>query len=74
MEPRRDRTFDELCTTWARGHEALQDLAVRTDAGFADEARFVHPVAGPMTLADALRMLEVHLARHERQIRRLISG
>ncbi len=29
---------------------------------------FRHPIAGPLTTAHALRMLEVHLDRHIRQI------
>ncbi|NNK61829.1 MAG: hypothetical protein HKO98_01365, partial [Gemmatimonadetes bacterium] len=37
-------------------------------------AVFVHPVSGPLTTRQAIRMLRVHLTRHERQIRRILRA
>jgi hypothetical protein len=37
-------------------------------------AVFEHPVSGPMTVRQAVCMLEVHMERHIRQIHRLKKG
>jgi hypothetical protein len=71
MVPRGERSLDELRGEWDENFRRLRDYAAGLDREGVQRAVFRHPVAGPITLAQALRLDRVHLARHARQIRRL---
>jgi hypothetical protein len=63
--------LDELRERWEENHGRLRQYLVGLDSAAARRAIFRHPVAGPLTVHQALRMLEVHLDRHTRQIQAL---
>jgi DinB superfamily len=56
---------------WNENHEWLRGYVTELDSADLAPAVFHHPVAGPLTVAQAVRMLGVHLVRHARQIDRL---
>lgn len=70
MEPSGSRTLDEVRTMWDENQvwlrACLEALHHRRERG----AVFRHPVTGPLTARQALRLMEVHLLTHSRQIRR----
>jgi hypothetical protein len=68
LEPRGSRPLEELRAQWEANHELLRNWIESSDPFTLARPLFVHPVAGPMTTTEALRMLEVHLDRHVRQI------
>lgn len=68
MLPTGARTLDDLRQAWEAHHGQLRALIERGDRTLTRGAIFRHPVAGPLTLRQALLMLEVHLDRHTRQI------
>lgn len=68
MSPSGQITIPELRERWASNHARLRAWTVSTDGPKPALPLFVHPVAGPMTTIEALKMLEVHLDRHTRQI------
>lgn len=73
MVPRGGRTLDELRAMWDDTHRRLRDYVDSLDADGLRRATFRHPVSGPLTVGQAVRMLDVHLRRHEKQVRRLAA-
>lgn len=67
MDPEGSTPLGELAPRWRTSQERLADI-VRTVDDPVRDAVFRHPVAGPMTPAQAVRMLEAHQRRHTRQI------
>jgi len=67
MVPEGERDFESLRDAWDENHRALREHL----ATLEDLDRFVaeHPIAGPMTAAQLLAMLDVHVRHHVRQIR-----
>ncbi|MBT8402296.1 MAG: DinB family protein [Gemmatimonadetes bacterium] len=73
--PRKPRcSFDELRAAWEESHRGLRRHVIAEGEGRISGAVFVHPVSGPLTTRQAIRMLRVHLTRHERQIRRILRA
>lgn len=66
--PEGTRSVGYLWEQWEASHAALRRWVEASDTRVRQHALFSHPVAGPMTMADTLRMLDVHLDRHIRQI------
>ena len=60
----------ELRERWDGHLHWLRTYAGGLEAGGEHRAVFQHPVAGPITLAQALRMACLHLGVHRRQIRK----
>jgi hypothetical protein len=73
MLPKGDRALERLRADWEANHRLLTEWIEASDPRAVDRPLFAHPVAGAMTTAEALRMLEVHLDRHIRQIRAIIG-
>jgi len=76
MVPKGGRSLGELRQLWDESQEWLQAYAGQLDSRGLRRAVFVHPVAGPLTLEQAVRMNQIHIAGHARQIealRRLLS-
>jgi hypothetical protein len=73
MLPEGDRDLAGLGVDWEAGHAELRRWLESSDPAIVARPLFVHPVAGPMTTAQSLRMLEVHLDRHLRQIRSILK-
>lgn len=71
MVPRGGRTLHELRTMWDENLDGLRALINRLDDAGARRAVFYHPVTGPLNVEHALRLDQIHLAAHARQIRRL---
>lgn len=69
MIPRGELALPELGVRWEANHRQMRQWITTADPAQLDQPLFRHPVAGPMTIAQSLRMLEVHLDRHTRQIR-----
>lgn len=74
MTPSGGRSFAELRAAWEESHRGLRRHVVAEGEGKISGAVFVHPVSGPLTTRQAIRMLRVHLERHERQIRRILRA
>lgn len=71
MRPVGGRTLQELGASWKENHSCLRTFVAALDTSGAKRAIFRHPVAGPISVNQGLLMLELHLDRHIRQIRRL---
>ncbi len=63
----------ELQGQWESNHHQLRAWVTASDRRELETPRFLHPIAGPMSAVQSLRMLEVHLDRHARQIKALIK-
>ncbi|NWJ40629.1 MAG: DinB family protein [Geothrix sp.] len=59
----------ELRDRWDATHRWLRAYAEGLPPGGAGRAVFSHPVCGPITLSQALRMDRLHLEIHARQIK-----
>jgi hypothetical protein len=68
LEPQGRWPMEELRARWEANHGQLRRWITSSEPSVLARPLFVHPVAGPMTTTEALRMLEVHLDRHVRQI------
>lgn len=68
MLPTGERSLAELREQW-EGHARWLRAFVETQgATRAQEACFLHPVSGPLTLAQALRLAVLHLRTHRLQL------
>ena len=73
MLPKNGLSLNALRMQWEANHDRLRGWIEASDRRRLRDPLFVHPVAGPMTMLQSFRMLEVHLDRHTRQIRALAS-
>lgn len=73
MLPTGQRSLAELRATWDGHVRWLRAFVEEAEEDAYDQAFFTHPVAGPITLAQALRMDLLHLQTHRKQIARLRS-
>jgi DinB superfamily len=71
MIPQGDRSLGELRRLWDESQEWLRAYIDRLDRRGFRRAVFEHPVAGPLSVKQALHMGQVDLDTHVRQIRRL---
>ena len=71
MIPQGDRSLGELRRLWDENQEWLRAYIEGLDSRGFRRAVFEHPVAGPLSVPQALHMGQVHLDTHVRQIRRL---
>jgi hypothetical protein len=69
MLPTGTRSLAELRAHWDENSGWIASYAARITALGADPAVFSHPVIGPMTFTQSLRLRRAHLDRHMRQIR-----
>jgi hypothetical protein len=73
MVPTGSASLAALRRQWDENHQWLRayvDGLARDDFG---KAVFAHPIAGPLTVEQAIRMDLVHLETHTRAIRRLVA-
>ena len=73
MLPTGQRSLAELRATWDGHVRWLRAFAEEAEEEALGQAFFIHPVAGPITLAQALRMDLLHLQTHGQQIAKLRS-
>lgn len=73
MNPTGQATLAGLRREWDEHLRWLRSYAREFDADGRRRAVFLHPVAGPITLVQALRMNLLHLRTHQRQIRRRLA-
>jgi hypothetical protein len=71
MLPAGNLSLADLRDRWESNHRHLRGYVLGLDRAAQKRAVFRHPITGPITVRGALRMLDVHLERHARQIRRL---
>lgn len=74
MLPRGMADLVELRRAWDENLAWLRSYAASQDAAGLRRAVFFHPVAGPLTLAQALRMGRLHLGIHTTQIHRILAA
>jgi hypothetical protein len=73
MLPTGTMPLAEIRSQWDETLRWLRSYTAGLDPDGHRRAVFVHPVAGPITLTQALRMDRLHLDRHIRQIRQIRS-
>lgn len=73
MEPKGATSLAELRLRWDQSQAWLRRYADSVEPNGSDAAVFRHPVAGPMTLEQTLRMARTHVSLHTEQIQRLRS-
>ena len=71
MLPTGTTSLAEVRRTWDAHLTWLRAFQEDAGAGSGEKAFFTHPVAGPISLVQALRMDLLHLGTHRRQIARL---
>lgn len=72
MLPQGGRNLAELRAMWDENHAWMERYLAEYDEAASRSAVFRHPVAGPLTADQAMRMARVHLERHIGQIRRIL--
>ena len=71
MVPQGGRGLSELRRLWDESQQWLRSCIAHLGPGAGQKAVFEHPIAGPLTVSQAVRMGQVHVDGHVRQIRRL---
>lgn len=71
MVPRGQRSLAELRRLWDENQEWLRSCIARLGPNGIGRAICEHPVAGPMSVEQAVRMGQAHIEGHVRQIRTL---
>jgi hypothetical protein len=74
MLPTGQASLAEVRAAWDENLRWLHAYVAGLAPGDGGRAVFVHPVAGPITLIQALRMDRLHFATHLRQIRRRLQA
>ncbi len=69
MAPRGGRELSELARMWDDNQQWLLTVAARLGSAVERAAVLAHPIAGPLTVVQGVRMGQVHVDRHIRQIR-----
>ena len=70
MEPEGGSSLNELHQQWDENHLWLRSFLEEMATEDLERAVFCHPVAGPLTLVQAIHMDRLHLNTHLRQIKR----
>jgi len=73
MLPTGQASLAEVRTAWDENLRWLRGYVAGLSPDGGRHAVFRHPVAGPITLIQALRMDRLHFATHLRQIRRRLA-
>jgi hypothetical protein len=71
MLPQGGRGLADLRRLWDENQHWLRLCIANLGPGAGRKAVFEHPIAGPLTVSQAVRMGQVHVDGHVRQIRRL---
>lgn len=71
MNPQGDRSVSELRRMWDENQAWLQACIAHLGPDGTRRPVFDHPIAGPLSVEQAIKMGTVHIDRHTRQIRRL---
>jgi hypothetical protein len=71
MVPRGETTIPELRRQWDESQSWLRSYVESLGPGELGRGVFRHPVSGPLTVPQTLRLGRAHLRTHLRQIRRL---
>lgn len=74
MRPTGQRSLEELQDLWTARHRALRILATGLDRRGLRRRIFRHPIAGPLHMTQALRLMTAHLLTHQRQLQRIITA
>ena len=73
MVPTGRASLAALRRQWDETHQWLRIYVDGLARGDFGKAVFEHPIAGPLTVEQAIRMDLVHLETHAREIRRLVA-
>jgi hypothetical protein len=73
MIPIGTSSLPELRRQWDESQRWLRAYVTGLDRHGIGRAVFQHPVAGPLTVQQAVHMGQLHILAHTRQIRRLLS-
>ena len=73
MIPKGETSLDQLRRLWDDNLRWLRDHVDHLQQGNEDCAYFSHPVSGPITTAEAVRMGRLHFDSHRQQIDRLLE-
>ncbi len=73
MLPTGERPLSEMIARWDTHQRQMQSFVAGLDRAGARRAIFRHPIAGPISVSQALLLLDAHLDSHIRQIRRLVQ-
>lgn len=73
MVPTGSASLADLRRRWDESQQWLRSYVDGLDRHGRSRAVFAHPVTGPMTVAQAIRLDRVHVETHARQIRRLVA-
>lgn len=71
MVPQGGRGLADLRRLWDENQRWLRSCIAYLDPGAGRKAVFEHPIAGPLTVSQAVRMGQIHVDGHVRQVRRL---
>ncbi len=74
MVPAGDIPLAELRAMWDENHRWLREYVDGLDRRGLRRAVFRHPVTGPITVRQAVAMLDAHLKRHRGQIRQVLGA
>jgi hypothetical protein len=73
MLPTGGRSLAELRETWDDHHDRLRSFVAGLTREGASRAIFRHPISGPLSVSQALLMLDAHLDSHIHQVRRRLQ-
>jgi hypothetical protein len=71
MLPQGGRSLAELRGLWDESQAWLRSVLDHLGSAGLESAVFEHPIAGPLTVEQSVRMVKVHLDGHVKQVRAL---
>lgn len=73
LHPDKDITLESITAEWDAVRADMLELLDNFPEDYLDKKIFRHPLAGPMTIREALGFWHYHLRHHEQQLNRIIA-
>lgn len=72
--PENSLHFTEARNEWNAGRKSLKSVLDSMNTAQINSALFKHPIVGKMNIKQALRFMQQHFERHEKQIFRVLDA
>lgn len=74
MLPQGILSLDEFRSKWDANFARMMEFWAKLSSEDWNKPMFFHPFAGPLTVADAMRLNQIHIESHARQIEKILGS
>ena len=74
LAPSGETDFETLVTQWGLVRDDLEEIIINFPKDKMGFTVFKHPLAGPLTMAQTLKFMSLHIRRHTKQVLKIGNG